>query len=68
MPKDKNEPAVTAVCQESVYAADEIAANATRLFGCSVDIARAALAFNHVETCTINEAKRLIREFAERKV
>ena len=56
------------VAAEPVYEAKEIAANAPRLFGYSVDIATAALTFNKLERCTLEKAKKLIKEFAERKV
>lgn len=56
------------VAAESVYEAKEIAANAPHLFGYSVDLATAALAYNKVERCTIEKAKKLVKEFAERKV
>lgn len=53
---------------ESTYSAREIAQNARNLFGYSQDVATAALSYNHVNECTLDEAKRLITEFAERKV
>ena len=54
--------------QEQEYGAAEIAANAPRLFGYSIDIATAALDVNHVESCTLSVAAKIIKEFAERKV
>ena len=53
---------------EPKYTASEISANAQRLFGCSVDIATAALAFSSVSEATLTDAKRIIKGFAERKV
>lgn len=54
--------------EEPVYEAAEIAANAQRLFGYSADLATAALDFNHVTRCSLEKAKKLIKDFAERKV
>ena len=54
--------------QEQVFNAAEIAANAPRLFGHSIDIATAALDVKHVESCTLSVAAKIIKEFAERKV
>ena len=66
--KEKTEAVVETAAQESVFDAAEIAANARELFGYSIDLANAAFDVNHVERCTLNEAKRIIKEFAERKV
>ncbi len=69
MAKEKEKPeAVETAAQESVFDAAEIAANARELFGYSIDLANAAFDVNHVERCTLNEAKRIIKAFAERKV
>ena len=69
MAKEKEKPeAVESAAQESVFDAAEIAANARELFGYSIDLANAAFDVNHVERCTLNEAKRIIKAFAERKV
>ena len=54
--------------QAETYEAAEIAANAQRLFGCSIDIATAALKVNGIERCALADAEKLIKEFAERKV
>lgn len=54
--------------QEPEYSATEIAANSRTLFGYHQDLASAALAFNKVQSCTLDRAKKLIKEFAERKV
>lgn len=51
-----------------VYEAKEIAVNSPRLFGYSEDIAAAALEVAKVETCTLEEAAKIIKAFAERKV
>jgi len=53
---------------EEVYEAAEIAKNAPRLFGYSVDIAKAALDFAGITSCTLTKAKEVIKAFAERKV
>lgn len=58
----------TAAATESVYEAAEFAANAPNLFGFSADMATAAFAYNHVERCTLDEARKIIKAFAERKV
>lgn len=60
--------ATSAPAEEQTYAASEIAANAPRLFGYSVDIASAAFIYTKIERCTLEKAKKLIKEFAERKV
>lgn len=52
----------------ATYEAKEIAQNSPRLFGRSVDLATAALDYNGIERCTLDEAKKLINNFAERKV
>lgn len=51
-----------------VYDAAEIAANAPRLFGYNSDLATAALAYNKIARCSLNQAKQIIKDFAERKV
>lgn len=70
MSKDKVATATnkTAANAEPVYSASEIAANARRLFGCSIDIASAALARENIKTCTVEQARAIIKKFAERKV
>ena len=57
-----------APAKAEVYEAKEIAKASMALFGYGTDIATAALAYNKVERCTIIDAKRIIKEFAERKV
>ena len=64
----KESTVVPTTAEEPVYEAVEIAANAQRLFGYSADIATAALDFNHVTRCSLEKAKTLIKDFAERKV
>lgn len=56
------------VVQEEEYDVAEIAANAPALFGYSVDIATAAFEYNGIKRCTLAVAKKIIKEFAERKV
>lgn len=58
----------TPVVQEEEYDVAEIAANAPRLFGYSEDIATAAFDVNGIKRCTLAEARKIIKEFAERKV
>ena len=53
---------------EPTYEATEIAANAPRLFGYSIDIATAAFKVNGIERCTLTEAGKIIKEFAEKRV
>lgn len=53
---------------ETMYDAAEIAANSVRLFGYHVDLARAALEYNRISRCSIATAKKIIKDFAERKV
>ncbi len=67
MAKDIKEPVAVAV-EEPVYEAAEMAANAPRLFGYSIDLATAAFDFNHIERATLSEAKTIVKNFAERKV
>ncbi len=50
------------------FDADDIAQNAPRLFGYSNDLATAALEVAGVKRCTLDEAKQIIKDFAERKV
>ena len=54
--------------QAETYEAAEIAANAPRLFGYSIDIATAALKVNGIERCTLAEAEKLIKDFAAKRV
>lgn len=68
MAKETTKTTAARVAEEPVYAAAEIAANAPRLFGYSVDLARAAFTFNKVERCSLEKAKKIIKDFAERKV
>ncbi len=64
----ETKPDATPNTEEAVFDAGEIAANAPRLFGYSVDLAAAALGFNRIERCTLEQAKKAIKGFAERKV
>lgn len=52
----------------STYSAAELAQNAQRLFGCSRDIATAALRYNRIRSSTVDEARKIIKAFAERKI
>lgn len=56
------------VAAEAVYDVNEIAENAYRLFGYSVDLAKAAFRHSKLKCCSLDKAKKLIKEFAERKV
>ena len=53
---------------EETYEPAEIAANAPRLFGYSVDLATAALSLKVEERYTLADAKRIIKDFAEKRV
>lgn len=66
MPEKKSE--TNAVVQEESFDVAEISANAERLFGYSPDIASAAFAFNGIKRSTLSEARKTIKQFAERKV
>ena len=61
-------PTATPVVQAETYEATEIAANAPRLFGYSIDIATAALKVAGIDRCTLADAKKTIKEFAEKRV
>ena len=66
MAEKKNEAQVKTPAD--TYDVAEIAANAPRLFGYSIDLATAAFAYNGTKRCTLDEAKGIIKAFAERKV
>ena len=68
MPEKKTSAPSAPVAQVETYEAAEIAANAPRLFGCSIDIATAALKVNGTEKCSLAEAKKIIKDFAEKRV
>ena len=57
-----------ATVEKPVDDAAEIGANAQHLLGYNADIATAAPDFNHVTRCSLEKAKELIKDFAERKV
>jgi hypothetical protein len=62
-------PTDTQVAQaEPTYEATEIAANAPRLFGYNVDIATAAFKVSGTERATLTDAKKIIKDFAEKRV
>ena len=50
------------------FDAREISQNALRLFGYSTDLATAAFEVSGVKRCTLEEARKIIKDFAERKV
>ena len=54
--------------EKPLYTVDELAINAPKLFNQHEDLARAALEFAKVEQTTIDEAKKIIKDFAERTV
>ena len=54
--------------EAAVFEAAEIAANAPRLFGFSVDLATAALAQKGMKAATLDDARAGSKAFAERKV
>jgi len=58
----------TPATQAETYEAKEIAANAPRLFGCSIDIATAAFKVSGTERATLTDAKKIIKDFAEKRV
>lgn len=58
----------TVVKAAATFDAEEIAQNAERLFGYSHDLTATALELAGVKNCTLEEAKRITKEFAERKV
>lgn len=66
MAEKKTEPIVQQKAE--IYEAAEIAANAPRLFGYSVDLATAALSLKGEERYTLADAKRIIKDFAEKRV
>jgi hypothetical protein len=68
MAKDMKPDVVPKAEVAAEFDAKEIAANAPRLFGYSVDLAAAALEFNRIERCTLEQAQKAIKGFAERKV
>lgn len=53
---------------EPLYEADELAENALHLFGYHPDVAKAALDYNRIIRASIGDARKVIKEFAERKV
>lgn len=58
----------TQAVQAETYEANEIAANAPRLFGCSIDIATAAFKVNGIERCSLADAEKIIKDFAGKRV
>lgn len=66
MAKEKAEP--EAVQAAEVFDAKEIAENAPRLFGYSHDLTATALELAGIDRCTIAEAEKITKQFAERKV
>lgn len=68
MPTEKAKETVAPVIAESTYAPEEIAAVAPERLGYSQDIALAALTLDGKPTYTLNGAKTVIKNFAERKV
>lgn len=68
MAEKKNPEVQQPAVQAETYDAAEIAENAQRLFGYSPDIAATALELAGVKTCTLAEAKEIIKAFAEGKV
>lgn len=66
--KKKADVVATEEAAAEVFDAKEIAENSPTLFGYSTDIAAAALEIAKIERCTLNEAAKTIKAFAERKV
>lgn len=67
MANEKPKEAAPAIA-ESAYTPEEIASVAEARLGYSQDIALAALTINGKRMYTLNEAKTIIKSFAERKV
>lgn len=65
---DKNSATQNAAENPQVFEASEIAKHAPQLFGYSVDIATAAFDYSGITSCTLDEARKVIKSFAERKV
>lgn len=53
---------------ESVYPADEMAANAGALFNTRQECVRSALKAAGKSECTVSEARKIVTEFLKRKV
>lgn len=72
MAKEKTEAVAEEVQAEKVQAetfdAEEIAQNSERLFGYSYDLTATALELAGVKRCTLDEARQITKDFAERKV
>lgn len=72
MAKELKAPAVEAAeipaVSAETFEASEIASNAPHLFGYSADMATAAFAYGNVKRCTLEEACKIIKAFAERTV
>lgn len=51
----------------AIYSVNELISNAA-IFGISRDMTEAALTLAGVKACTLDEAKRIVGKFAERKV
>lgn len=54
--------------QESVYTADELAGNAVQLFGVMPECAIVALKMAGITSCTVSQAKELVRAFMKKEV
>jgi hypothetical protein len=65
---EKKPEAVVEKAPVETFDAEEIAQNADHLFGYSHDLAATALELAGVKRCTLDDAKQIIKEFAERKV
>ena len=70
MNKTVDKPAVqeTKAKAADIYSAEELAANAKSLFGTNPECVTAALKINGKDTCTIEEAKRLVNDFLKKEV
>jgi len=66
--KKKADVAAAEEVAVEVFDAKEIAVNSPHLFGYSMDIAATALELAKIERCTLDEAAKTIKAFAERKV
>lgn len=54
--------------KESVYSADELAANAKKIFGTRQECVTAALRAAGKSRCTVSEAKEIVEKFLKREV
>lgn len=61
-------PAERPASREPVYTAEEFAAGAKQVFGTGPDCVSAALKAAHIKSCTISEARKIVKAFTEKEV